>query len=131
MSSSDSHVDDDIATLFPAFPPVLSYEHSLHQDVPVHIYARLRYLYTSLVTLHNASLSSIHSISKAFMQVIHDEQIVMPIFLQERFCNRCHMCLLPGVSCRIRIRPRSRRSKANRSLGKEEKAMRNQVVSIL
>lgn len=120
-----------LTTLFPAFPPSLTFEHNLHQDIPTHLHAKLKYLYTSLVSLHNGSLYTMHGLSKGLMQIFREEQVCVPVFLQDRFCAFCSICLIPGISCRVRIRPRSRQSKANRCLGKEEKAMRNELVSLL
>jgi RNase P subunit RPR2 len=68
-----------------------------------------------------------HRLSKSFVDVAREHKVDLPMNVTEKLCGFCSVVLIPSLTCQVRLRSRSRRSKVNR-VGKEH--LKNQLVSM-
>ena len=109
-----------------------------NQEVPSAVQDRLAYLWRasscalnsriegeSVDPLETISASS-HRLSKSFIEAARVHKVDLPLQVTERLCGYCSVMLIPSVTCQIRLRPRSRRSKVNKTGSKDK--LKNQLV---
>jgi RNase P subunit RPR2 len=123
----------------PHFPVSLTFTFSIRQEIPSHVYEKLKYqfvLITNLLrslskrtessTVHSSStLLIIHQLSKAMKKSIIDEQILFPKDFLQQFCSHCDCMQLVGVTAIMRMRKRSMYSRVNR---KSKQKLKNEIV---
>jgi RNase P subunit RPR2 len=102
------------------------------QDAPSVVFDRLNFLWNSAIaaasasSLQTNSLSHMaHRLSQRFIEVAKNHKIEVPAIITERLCRSCSAFLIPSVSVSIRLRRRSRRSKANKG---DKERVRNEFV---
>lgn len=115
-----------------------------NQDIPSAVYDRLNFLWSAATNdlprtpdpddpLPAAESTSdlivvstlSHRLSKEFINVVKANKVDLPAYITDRLCGNCSILLIPSVSYQIRLRPRSRVSKANRN---KKDRMKNQLV---
>jgi len=109
-----------------------------NQEIPSAIQERLAYLWRASSCALNARIegetsepletisASSHRLSKSFIEAARAHKVDLPIQIAERLCGHCSVILIPSVTCQVRLRSRSRRSKVNKS-GKDK--LKNQLVN--
>lgn len=118
---------------------------STHRDVPATVQDRLHYLWTLISSTSMAAklassadssdnnstaadtvtynpngllrghLGVLHRLSRDFMGLVKEHAIELPSAIQERHCRSCCVVLVPALTSSVRLRKRTRRSRANRS----------------
>jgi hypothetical protein len=123
----------------PHFPVSLTFTFSIRQEIPSHIYEKLKYQFVLITNLlrslskrsesspvHSSStLLIIHQLSKAMKKSIIDEQILFPKDFLQQFCSHCDCMQLVGVTAIMRMRKRSMYSRVNR---KSKQKLKNEIV---
>lgn len=109
-----------------------------NQEVPSAIQERLAYLWRASSCALNARIegessepletvsASSHRLSKSFIDAARAHKVDLPVQITERLCGHCSVILIPSVTCQVRLRARSRRSKVNKA-GKDK--LKNQLVA--
>jgi hypothetical protein len=110
------------------------------QDVPFHIYEKLKYQYLVIYNflrslskrvhdretlLASSSLMIIHKLSKSFKATVLEEQVLFPKDFLLQFCSHCDCMQLLGVTASARLRARPKHSKINR---KSKLKIKNELV---
>lgn len=110
-----------------------------NQEIPSAIQERLAYLWRASSCALNARIegetsealetisASSHRLSKSFIEAARAHKVDLPVQITERLCSHCSVLLIPSVTCQVRLRVRSRRSKVNKS-GKDK--LKNQLVRL-
>lgn len=109
-----------------------------NQDIPSAVQDRLAYLWRASSCALNARIdgesseplecisASSHRLSKSFMEAARAHKVDLPVQITERLCGHCSVILIPSVTCQVRLRSRSRRSKVNKS---SKDKLKNQLVN--
>lgn len=95
------------------------------QEVPVTVQERLNYLWDASFLLIRSSACTSHRISKAFVSLAQEHKVDLPSQITDQLCGFCSVIIIPSVTCKIRLIPKKRNSKINRSV---EKKLKNQLV---
>lgn len=108
-----------------------------NQEVPGAVQDRLAYLWRASSCALNARIegessepleslsASSHRLSKSFIEAARAHKVDLPLQITERLCGHCSVILIPSVTCQVRLRARSRRSKVNKS---HKDTLKNQMV---
>ena len=78
---------------------------------------QLQYLWRGSVLLAReggAALALSHSLCLQFVQLAGKHSVALPAQVKERICSVCSAVQLPSLTCTVRVRPRSLRSRVNR-----------------
>jgi len=92
------------------------------KDVPQYVTKRLRYLWISAheclgTSLDNISLS--HHLSRSFMESVLEQGITLTEEYMNRLCQKCCVLQVPSLTCRSRLRSRTKQSNCNRKIVKK------------
>lgn len=111
---------------FQLLPPLRT---KLNKEVPTAVIDKLNYLWkASTACLEREPVvvsSSSHRLTQSFMETASLHKVDLPIQILEKICGFCSVLLVPAVTCQVRLRDRSRLSRANRA--KKDK-LKNEVV---
>jgi RNase P subunit RPR2 len=109
------------------YQPLPALRTKLNKDVPPTVVEHLNYLWkaATFVLPSSASIPAMHRLSKSFVDIVREHKVDLPTNVTEKLCGFCSVVLIPSLTCQVRLRSRSRRSKVNR-VGKEH--LKNQLV---
>lgn len=110
------------SALLPKFPNTLQYQNR-KQDVPVHVYERIRYEYQLART--STLPQTINQAGANFMCIVRNEKLIIPDEILNTACAHCDAFLIPGLTSAIRLRSRSKRSRCNHHV---KPKVKNEVV---
>jgi RNase P subunit RPR2 len=127
LKSPCSHMES-LMDLYEELPAKINSK--IMKDLPLQIIERIRFLWKASykvldgnITSNSSSnkaniedaLHSSHEYSRKFMHSVLNHGIHLPQSYLQRLCEKCCILQLPSLTCRSRLKPRTKKSKCNRS----------------
>lgn len=113
------------------------------KDLPVQVVERIRYLWKASFNVLNSissnpvesafndAISLSHHLSKKMMQTILNHGVYLPQSYLQQLCEKCCVLQIPSLTCRSRLKRRSRKSKCNQKAKKanhDSLKIKNQLI---
>lgn len=88
-----------------------------NNDVPKSIQERLKYQWKAAHEVISTNVSISMGLSRNFSELVLQYGVDLPKSIRERLCTSCNVLLIPTLTCHVRLRKRSARSKINKKCG--------------
>lgn len=112
------------------FEPLPNQLHSsFHSIVPSGVIQRLSYLWKACNKMSLSSSLLSHRLSVTFIDLCKSYGIILPLFIQSRFCDWCFALQLPSYTCSTKIKSRKKLNKIGNSRVVKDKLFKNFIIN--